>query len=169
MPDTFNRKVGFMTFALLQHGLRGLLYQPGQDKLQVPPDAEQTAGVSAGGVAVDLLKIGKDRLLGVFGDRRDMEKLRQEIVVVKAHGNGKANADELKIIPQCMALQHTAIRNIRHLVFVDLVFHSVDGKHGTPFQNVAQHAVGNVGLRVNPSLVEHVSVDIQKVKAHGGI
>ena len=166
MTYALNRKVSLLASAILQDSFRRLFYQPGQDKFQIASDTKKAAGVFAGSVAMYLLKIREHHLVNTVCDRRNMKKFRKKIIVVETHCDGKADTNELEFVSQCVALQHTSVRDVCDLIFVYPQFFSVNSKNSFPFENVAEHTIRNVALRIDPPFVEHVAVNIKKVEAH---
>lgn len=102
---TFHRHIRLRLAALLHQSLGSVFHQPGQDQLQIAPDAEQLAGVLGGRVEVDLLEIVQHLPVPLRGNPGDLKVFAEKIAAVQLHGGGKADRDERKLVLQSVALQ----------------------------------------------------------------
>ena len=167
--QAFHRKVGLRQLALFDPGFRRPFHQPGQDELQVAPDAEELSGILGGCVLVHLLEIPQHFPVRSPGHAGDVEVLRQKVAAVQLDRDGEADGDELELLAQGMTLQLAALRDIKDLVLPYQVLLPIHPEHRAALEDIAQHAVGHVTLRVRPSPAEDIPIHIQKDQAHGRI
>ena len=77
----------------------------------------------------------------------------------------KRSVEQMDKIKTEMCIRDS-VRDVCDLIFVYPQFFSVNSKNSFPFENVAEHTIRNVALRIDPPFVEHVAVNIKKVEAH---